>query len=73
MLERLSGLRAERGALSSVIIDEASGMPSASAYSRRFGSLRRAYELIGYVTGHDYRFLEINRMLRRRPGRPLIR
>jgi hypothetical protein len=43
-------------------------VPSANAYSRRFGSLRRAYQLIGYGAERDYRFIEINRALRRLHG-----
>lgn len=47
LLERLSSLFSERGQLSGLIIDEAEDMPSSSAYRTRFGSLVRAYELIG--------------------------
>lgn len=39
-------------------------MPSTSAYRHRFGSLIRAYELIGYTPERDYAFLEVNRKLR---------
>jgi hypothetical protein len=39
-------------------------MPSSSAYRNRFGSLLRAYELVGYRPDRDYRFLELNRQLR---------
>lgn len=39
-------------------------MPSSSVYSQRFGSLIRAYELIGYMPDRDYRYIEINRSLR---------
>jgi DNA invertase Pin-like site-specific DNA recombinase len=63
-LERLSGLFAERGHLSGLVIDETEGMPSSSAYRHRFGSLVRAYQLIGYSPARDYRFIEINRILR---------
>jgi hypothetical protein len=64
MLERLSALFSARGQLSGLIIDEAEDMPSSSAYRSRFGSLVRAYELIGYSPARDYRFIEINRALR---------
>jgi len=40
-------------------------MPSASVYAHRFGSLIRAYQMVGYTPDRDYRFLEINRLLRR--------
>jgi hypothetical protein len=39
-------------------------MPSSSAYRHRFGSLVRAYQLIGYSPARDYRYIEINRALR---------
>lgn len=64
LLERLSALYTERGQLSGLIIDETEEMPSSSAYRHRFGSLVRAYELIGYSPARDYRFIEINRTLR---------
>ena len=64
MLERLSELRAQKGWLSGLVIDEAEDMPSSSIYRRRFGSLVRAYQLIGYAPGRDYRYIEINRALR---------
>jgi DNA invertase Pin-like site-specific DNA recombinase len=64
LLELLSGLFSNKGRLSGLIIDETDGMPSSSAYRHRFGSLVRAYQLIGYAPAHDYRFIEINRALR---------
>ncbi len=64
LLERLSGLLSQRGQLSGLVIDETEGMPSSSAYRSRFGSLIRAYQLIGYAPARDYRFIEINRALR---------
>ena len=39
-------------------------MPSSSAYRSRFGSLLRAYRLVGYSPARDYDYLEINRVLR---------
>lgn len=64
MLTRLRLLLQERGAISGLIIDERPGMPSSSAYRSRFGSLLRAYQLVGYNPQRDYRFLETNRRLR---------
>jgi hypothetical protein len=64
LLTRLRLLLAERGAVSGLVIDERPGMPSSSAYRSRFGSLLRAYELVGYRPDRDYRYLEINRRLR---------
>lgn len=46
-----------------MIIDETDG-PSSSAYRHRFGSLLRAYSLVGYLPRRDYRYIEINRSLR---------
>jgi hypothetical protein len=40
-------------------------MPSSSVYRGRFGSLIRAYGLVGYTPARDYRYIEINRYLRR--------
>ncbi|MFC5310327.1 recombinase family protein [Azospirillum rugosum] len=64
MLERLKVLLAHQGYLSGLVIDECEGMPSSSAYRHRFGSLVRAYSLIGYHPRRDYRYIEINRRLR---------
>lgn len=64
MLRRLQFLLQERGAVSGLVIDERPGMPSSSAYRTRFGSLLRAYELVGYRPRRDYRYIEINRQLR---------
>ena len=65
LLERLRGLYRNRGFLSGLVIDEAEGMPSSTVYAHRFGSLVRAYQLVGFTPDRDYRFLEINRALRR--------
>ncbi len=64
LLERLTGLLAQRGCLSGLIIDELEDMPSSSTYRHRFGSLVRAYQMVGYATSRDYRYLETNRALR---------
>ena len=47
------------------VIDESDGMPSSSAYSSRFVSLLRAYGLVGFTPDRDYRYVEINRELRK--------
>lgn len=65
LLERLRNLYQDRGFLSGLVIDEAEGMPSSTVYAHRFGSLVRAYQLVGFTPDRDYRFLEINRALRR--------
>jgi hypothetical protein len=66
MLDRLKSLLRERGTLSSIIIDETAGIPSTSTYRSRFGSLARAYTLIGYEPERDLAYIEINRTLRDR-------
>jgi hypothetical protein len=65
MLAALQSLLEHQGALSGLIIDEADETPSSSAYSHRFGSLLRAYRLVGFRPRRDYRYFEINRELRR--------
>ncbi|MBF0423250.1 MAG: recombinase family protein [Magnetococcales bacterium] len=65
MLDLLAGLLRERGLLSGMIIDEAEALPSSGAFRHRFGSLLRAYRLVGYNPDRDYRYIEINRQLRR--------
>lgn len=65
MLGALQRLLQDRGYLSGLIIDETENLPSSSAYQSRFGSLLRAYELVGFTPDRDYRYIEINRALRR--------
>jgi DNA invertase Pin-like site-specific DNA recombinase len=64
MLESLRELLQERGYLSGIIIDEKDHLPSSSAYQSRFGSLLRAYQLVGFRPDRDFRYVEINRALR---------
>jgi DNA invertase Pin-like site-specific DNA recombinase len=64
MLELLTALWRRHGVLSGFVIDDAEDLPSSSAYRFRFGSLVRAYRLIGYTPARDYRYIEENRLLR---------
>jgi len=64
MLDALRRLRESIGLLSGLIIDEAEGLSSSSAYRTRFGSLLQAYHLVGYTPRRNYRYVEINRRLR---------
>ncbi len=64
LLERLRALHEKFGRLSGILISETEEMPSPAVYRHRFGSLVRAYELIGYTPDRDYGFIEINRALR---------
>ena len=65
LITRLKALYEQRGYLSGILIDETEGMASSSVYSHRFGSLIRAYTLVGFTPDRDYAYLEINRLLRR--------
>jgi DNA invertase Pin-like site-specific DNA recombinase len=65
MLKGLKQLFDQHGYLSGIIIDETEHLPSSSAYRSRFGSLVRAYELVGFLPERDYEYIEINRALRR--------
>lgn len=65
MLDRLKRLHDRHGYLSGFIIDEAEDTPSSGMYQRRFGSLVRAYELVGFTPDRDFSYIRINRALRR--------
>jgi len=60
----LQAVLEEEGSLSGHVIDKRDNMPSSSMYRSRFGSLLRAYTMIGYLPDRDYRYVEINRTLR---------
>lgn len=64
LLARLANLLGSVGHLSGLVIDERPDMPSSSAYRSRFGSLLRAYTLVGYNPGRDYEYVTVNRALR---------
>jgi DNA invertase Pin-like site-specific DNA recombinase len=64
MLNALRALLQQHGSLSAVIIDEAEGVPPSSAYRQRFGTLSRAYRLVGAEPRRDDAYVEINRALR---------
>jgi DNA invertase Pin-like site-specific DNA recombinase len=64
MLGSLRALLEARGYLSGIVIDETEQLPSSSAYQSRFGSLLRAYQLVGFTPNRDFRYIEINRALR---------
>jgi DNA invertase Pin-like site-specific DNA recombinase len=64
LIQGLKGLLEKTGWLSSVIIDECDVLPSSSVYRHRFGSLLRAYQLVGYEPDRDFEYLETNRRLR---------
>ncbi|BCG96885.1 recombinase family protein [Mesorhizobium sp. 131-2-1] len=63
MLAALKELLARRGALSAFIIDAAPDCPPSARFHSRFGSIIKAYELIGYRPPNNYRFIHVNRRL----------
>jgi DNA invertase Pin-like site-specific DNA recombinase len=65
MLDLLKRALEKHGGLSGIVIDEEDGLPSSAAYQARFGSLLRAYALVGFSPKRDYAYLEINRFLRK--------
>jgi len=65
LIERLRNLYKTRGVLSGMIIDEVESMPASSVYAYRFGSLIRAYQMVGFTPNRDYQYLEVNRFIRR--------
>lgn len=64
MLVVLSRLLERYGTLSGPIIDAAQDCPPSSRYRKKFGSLLRAYMLVGYDPSQNYRFLDIRKRLR---------
>lgn len=59
LLELLRRLFKKRGHLSEELLRKTKGAPAPSTYVKHFGTLRRAYELIGYVpegSTHQYRW-----------------
>jgi hypothetical protein len=59
MLLRLRVLLNRKGKLNYKIIDGAPGVPSQHAYVRHFGSLRKAYALIGYNSPRDCDWIDM--------------
>jgi DNA invertase Pin-like site-specific DNA recombinase len=53
MLLRLRVTLNRKGSLNSSIINSAAGVSHVSSYVKHFGSLRKAYALIGYTAPHD--------------------
>jgi hypothetical protein len=64
MIELLRDILKQNGYLSGLIIDEAESAPSSGSFRSRFGTLLRAYALVGFTPDQDYRYLETNRKLR---------
>lgn len=64
LLERLKRLYKRHDFLSAKVIDQATDMPSAVTIGNRFGSLVKAYEMVGFIPTRDLTFVEVNRHLR---------
>jgi DNA invertase Pin-like site-specific DNA recombinase len=59
LLKKLRDALKENGHLSAVVLQETDGTPSAALYAYRFGSLREAFRLVGYVnTERDFDYLD---------------
>ena len=54
LLNRLKRLWREKGHLTQKIIQKSRRVPAMNTYRRRFGSLRKAYQLIGYPQWGEY-------------------
>jgi DNA invertase Pin-like site-specific DNA recombinase len=61
LLDALRQLLTKAGRLSLRLVKENSETPSPSTYRKRFGSLRRAYELIGYGAARDFGSIDLRR------------
>jgi lambda repressor-like predicted transcriptional regulator len=68
LLSRLKSLFAKEGRLSEKIINATLGVPSIDVYEERFGSLRNAYQRIGYKLKWDFDWVdrrdEFNELIR---------
>ena len=64
VLAGLRALLASKNRLSLALIKNSPDLPSPSTYRHRFGSLRRAYELIGYGHPSDFGSIDLRRRTR---------
>jgi hypothetical protein len=63
MLEQLRSLLVRKGHLSRIVIDQTPEVPNTTTYVKRFGSLRRAFELCGFQIPRDMSYFEINKRI----------
>jgi DNA invertase Pin-like site-specific DNA recombinase len=56
ILGKLARLFEERGSLTTEMINAAEGLPHSTLYRKRFGSLRQAYELVGYRQDKNFEY-----------------
>jgi DNA invertase Pin-like site-specific DNA recombinase len=66
MLDQLRSLLKSKGKLSRKLIDRAPDMLKSRVYSYRFGSLRGAYERLGYIGSRDSSYQEVKNLKARR-------
>ena len=60
LLDSLRALIKREGRVSERLIESVEGMPSATTYINRFGSLRNAYKLAGWKPTVQQRFIDLN-------------
>jgi DNA invertase Pin-like site-specific DNA recombinase len=60
LLDSLTALVKREGRVSERLIASVEGMPSATTYINRFGSLRNAYKLVGWKPTLQQRFIDLN-------------
>jgi DNA invertase Pin-like site-specific DNA recombinase len=65
LLSHLKRLYESCGYLSGFVINQAEGVPCAATYAQRFGSLHRAYELVGFYAPRNTEAVEVNKRLRK--------
>jgi hypothetical protein len=58
ILRSLAQLFAEKGCLTTEMINAAGGLPHSTLYRKRFGSLKRAYELVGYQQEKNFQYYD---------------
>jgi DNA invertase Pin-like site-specific DNA recombinase len=64
MLDQLRSVLGTRGRLTGALIDQSACLRKNSAFFKRFGGLRRAYEKLGYTPERNLSFLECNTALK---------
>ncbi len=65
LLEELRTIRSAHGRISVDLINRTPSAPSPLTYRKRFGTLRRAYELVGYRRFWDPDWLEVRQRIQR--------
>ena len=65
LIDKLRQLLRRTGWLSAKVITQSPGMPAIKTYADHFGSLKRAYEMVGYFQQSNLEYMEVNRHIRR--------